>query len=73
MAFIIEARYLGDYNESHARYAKCNRQVQGSERSDNQSKHSTFGFAAGIVSRERIQYEALITGQKVGVMRVDWE
>lgn len=32
-----------------------------------------FGFAAGIVSRERIQYEALITGQKVGVMRVDWE
>jgi len=23
MAFIIAARYLGDYNESHARYAKC--------------------------------------------------
>lgn len=32
-----------------------------------------FGLASGIVSRERIQYEALITGQKVGVMRVDWE
>ena len=23
MVFIVAARYLGDYNESHARYAKC--------------------------------------------------
>ena len=52
MAFIIAARYLSDYNESHARYAKCIDKFKGRSEAITKANivHLALLLASSVVS-----------------------